>query len=111
MILSFGALFYLPRLEAYDSTGEWCDEIVHHPAYVQAGNIIYGSGMMEKVSQPGNLLESLALFFLSSHAGEAGHNCPVACTAGVRRIFRRNHSIWKNSSILAMKQTLQAHSL
>ena len=26
---------------------------------------------------------ALALFFLSSHAGEAGHNCPVACTAGI----------------------------
>jgi len=78
----------LPRLDAYDSIGNRCDEIVHHSTYMQAGNLIYGSKMMEKVSQPGMMLESLALFFLSSHAGEAGHNCPLACTAGILRVLR-----------------------
>ena len=78
-----------PRLEAYSGIGERCDVVVHHPTYVQAGNIIYGSRMMEKIAKPGNMLESLALFFLSSHAGEAGHNCPVACTAGVLRVLHK----------------------
>ena len=78
-----------PRLEAYSSIGERTDEIVHHPTYIQAGNIIYGSRMMEKISQPGKMLESLLQFFLSSHAGEAGHNCPLACTAGILRVLTK----------------------
>lgn len=77
-----------PRLEAYSGIGERLDAVVHHPAYVQAGNIIYGSRMMEKIARAGGMLESLVLFFLSSHAGEAGHNCPVACTAGALRVLR-----------------------
>lgn len=77
----------LPRLEPFDGIGERQDEIVHHPSYLQAGAIIYGSSMMEKLSHPGKMLESLSHFYLSSHAGEAGHNCPVACTAGVIRIL------------------------
>ncbi len=79
----------LPQLEAYDRIGNRCDEIAHHPAYIKAGNLIYGSKMMEIISQPGKMLESLVLFFLSSHAGEAGHNCPLACTAGVLRVLRK----------------------
>lgn len=79
----------LPRLEAYDGIGERIDAVVHHPAYVQAGNLIYGTKMMEKAARPGHLLESLLLFFLTCHAGEAGHNCPVACTAGILRVLRK----------------------
>jgi len=79
----------LPRLDAFDGIGERIDAVVHHPAYVQAGNIIYGTKMMEKAARAGGLLESLTLFFLSCHAGEAGHNCPVACTAGILRVLRK----------------------
>jgi len=79
----------LPRLEAFDGIGERIDAVVHHPAYVQAGNIIYGTKMMQTAARAGGLLESLALFFLSCHAGEAGHNCPVACTAGILRVLRK----------------------
>jgi alkylation response protein AidB-like acyl-CoA dehydrogenase len=41
------------------------------------------------MSKPGGLLEALTFMFLSSQAGEAGHNCPVACTAGIVRVFQK----------------------
>lgn len=77
----------LPRLERYDSIGNRIEKIIFHPNYLDAGDIVYGTGMMRYVNQPGELLKAMSLFFLTSHAGEAGHNCPVACTAGIIRVF------------------------
>lgn len=73
----------LPRLERYDGIGRRLEEVEHHPSFHEAGAIIYGSGMMGEYAKPGGFLRSLSLFSLSSKCGEAGHNCPVACTAGV----------------------------
>ncbi|GMQ79378.1 MAG: acyl-CoA dehydrogenase family protein [Anaerolineae bacterium] len=73
----------LPRLERFDSRGERIEEVIFHPSHHEAGQIIYGSGMMSLYGRPGNNLLSLALFYLSSQNGEAGHNCPLACTAGL----------------------------
>ncbi len=81
--------FNLPRLEKYDGIGRQTDEICFHPTYLDAGDIVYGTGMMQLMSRPGGLIKALSLFFLTSHAGEAGHNCPVACTAGVIRVFSK----------------------
>ncbi len=77
----------LPRLEAYDDVGTLTNNITHHPYYERVGNAIYGTGMMKNLVDPGKLTESLILFYLTSHLGEAGHNCPVACTAGVIRVL------------------------
>lgn len=79
----------LPRLDAYSSIGRRIDKIIHHPTYVQAGDIIYKTKLMEKMSQPGGLFGCLALLFLSSQAGEAGHNCPIACSAGMIRVLQK----------------------
>jgi acyl-CoA dehydrogenase len=73
----------LPRLERFGPYGERLEAVAHHPTYHEAGRIIYGSGVMSVLGQPGQNLRSLALFFLTSLDGEAGHNCPLACTAGV----------------------------
>ena len=81
--------FNLPRLDKYDGIGRQIDQIHFHPTYLDAGDIIYGTDMMRIMSQPGGLTRALSLFFLTSHAGEAGHNCPVACTAGVIRVFSK----------------------
>lgn len=77
----------LPRLEQFDADGTRCDKVHHHPSYLKLGQMIYGSGMMQMLLQPGRLLESLSHFYLSAHAGEAGHHCPLACTAGVIRVL------------------------
>ena len=79
----------LPYIKRCDALGNQIDEIIHHPSYVDAGNIIYGSGLLAKLSQPGQLSECLALLFLSSQTGEAGHHCPIACSAGIIRVL--NH--------------------
>lgn len=78
----------LPRLDRYSPYGERTEAIEFHPAYHEAGRYIYGSGVMSVLGEPGNNLHSLTLFYLSAHNGEAGHNCPLACTAGLIRALR-----------------------
>lgn len=72
----------LPRLERYSTLGYRTEDVEFHPDYHLAGEHIYGSGVMSVLGEPGNNLLSAALFYLSSYNGEAGHNCPLACTAG-----------------------------
>ena len=73
----------VPRLERFDAHGERIEQVVFHPSHHEAGRRIYGSGMMSAYERPGNNLLSLAMFYLSAQNGEAGHNCPAACTAGL----------------------------
>lgn len=73
----------LPRLDRYSATGERTEDVLQSVDHHVAGKLIYGSGAMSVYAQPGNNLLALALFYLSSYNGEAGHNCPLACTAGV----------------------------
>src|SRR5215471_17913191 len=73
----------LPRLDRYSATGERTEEVAHSADHHLAGRYIYGSGAMSVYAEPESNLLALALFYLSSYNGEAGHNCPLACTAGV----------------------------
>lgn len=91
----------LPRLEAFDGIGQRIEKIIHHPVYDQCGDLIYGTSMMKMMSEPGGLLRSLCHFYLTSMAGEAGHNCPVACTAGIIRIFQKTPEFEGKSAYLA----------
>lgn len=79
----------LPRLERYDGIGQRIETIVHHPNYIAAGDLIYSSNLLGRMAKPGGLLEALTFMFLSSQAGEAGHNCPIACSAGIIRILQK----------------------
>ncbi len=79
----------LPRLEAWDGIGRRAERVAHHPSYHQAGALIYGSGMLAAYHErPNPHPFILSMFYLSSHAGEAGHNCPVACAAGAIRALQ-----------------------
>jgi len=73
----------LPRLDRYSATGGRTEDVAHSADHHLAGRCIYGSGAMSVYAEPENNLLALALFYLSSYNGEAGHNCPLACTAGV----------------------------
>ncbi len=73
----------LPRLDRYTATGERTEDLQHSEDHHIAGRHIYGSGAMSVYAAPGSNLLALALFYLSSYNGESGHNCPLACTAGV----------------------------
>jgi acyl-CoA dehydrogenase len=73
----------LPRLDRYSATGDRTEDVAHSADHHLAGQYIYGSGAMSVYAEPESNLLALALFYLSSYNGEAGHNCPLACTAGV----------------------------
>src|SRR5215468_9442498 len=73
----------LPKLDRYSATGERIEDVEHSADHHLAGRHIYGSGAMSVYAEPESNLLALALFYLSSYNGEAGHNCPLACTAGV----------------------------
>jgi acyl-CoA dehydrogenase len=77
-----------PQLERFDGVGVRTERIEHHPAYHEAGRFIYGSGVMEAYGTPASSIAALARFYVSSYNGEAGHNCPLACTAGVIRVLQ-----------------------
>ena len=79
----------LPQLEARDGIGRVVDAVRHHPGYHAAGRVIHGSGVMQVLADaqcPNSF--SLALTYLSAMNGEAGHNCPLACTAGVIKVLQ-----------------------
>lgn len=82
-----------PRLEKYDGVGNDVEKIMHHPNYETVGNVIYASRMLERLSKFGGLQEGLAFFFLSGQLGEAGHNCPFACSAGIIRVLQKVNNI------------------
>ncbi|CZH84421.1 TPA: acyl-CoA dehydrogenase family protein [Legionella pneumophila] len=90
----------LPKIEQYNAIGQRDDRIIHHPAYVRSGDIIYGSNLMQYLLKPGQMKKTLSLFLLSSHAGEAGHNCPIACSAGVIRVLSHYSHLEKTSYYL-----------
>lgn len=83
----------LPRIERYDGIGQFVDQVIHHPFYEASGNIIYGSRLLERMSIPGGLLEALLFMFISSQVGEAGHHCPIACSAGIIRVLQKVDTI------------------
>ncbi|HEG4422112.1 TPA: acyl-CoA dehydrogenase family protein [Legionella pneumophila] len=90
----------LPKIEQYNAIGKRDDRVIHHPAYVRSGDIIYGSNLMQYLLKPGQMKKTLSLFLLSSHAGEAGHNCPIACSAGVIRVLSHYSHLEKTSYYL-----------
>lgn len=79
----------LPKLDTYDAVGNFTNQVSHHPNYEKVGDAIYGSSLMQGIATAGNMTESLLLFYMTSHLGEAGHNCPVACTAGIIRVLSK----------------------
>lgn len=72
----------LPQLARFDGIGRRIEDVDFHPSYHEAGRHIYGSGIISVYEEPAQNLLALTLFYISSQNGEAGHNCPVACTAG-----------------------------
>jgi alkylation response protein AidB-like acyl-CoA dehydrogenase len=82
----------LPKLASFDLIGNRVEEINFHPNHHEIGRRIYSSGMMGVYKESGSNLLSLSLFFLSSQLGEAGHNCALACTAGMIKALKSKGS-------------------
>ncbi|MCU0301510.1 MAG: acyl-CoA dehydrogenase family protein [Candidatus Nanopelagicales bacterium] len=94
-----------PVLDAWDGIGRHTAGVAHHPTYGAAGRAIYGTGIMAAYGEVGVDGRArggaprrpvtaaphrfiLSLFYLTAQAGEAGHNCPLACDAGAIRTLQ-----------------------
>ena len=79
----------LPVLRRHDAFGRPAEEIVFHPAHHDVGRTFWGSGVLAALAQPGSNVRAGAISYLLDQHGEAGHACPVACTAGAIKVIQR----------------------
>jgi alkylation response protein AidB-like acyl-CoA dehydrogenase len=84
----------LPVLDDWDAIGRFTARVSHHPSWWAAGRMIYGTGIMSAYGEAASApcpphRYILSLFYLTGQAGEAGHNCPLACAAGAIRSLQR----------------------
>ncbi len=79
---------HLPSLRRWDGHGNRVEQVVFHPDYHQIGRAVYRTGIMSRYATPGRELETLGLTYLLAQDGEAGHCCPLACTAGMIKILQ-----------------------
>ncbi len=77
-----------PRLERWSGIGERIEQIEFHPNHDQIGRLVWESGIMALQARPGNTVQQMALMYLLTHNGEAGHACSLACTAGLVRALQ-----------------------
>jgi alkylation response protein AidB-like acyl-CoA dehydrogenase len=76
-----------PSLEPADPLGRESQRVTFDPEYARAGRAVCASGIAAAPA-----FEQAALLYLLAHAGEAGHACPVVCTAGLTRALRQHGS-------------------
>jgi len=79
----------LPELRRHDRFGVAREEVVFHPSYHAAGRLFWASQVLSVLAEPGNERLSGAIAYLLDQHGEAGHACPVACTAGAIKLLQR----------------------
>lgn len=79
----------LPAIRRHDADGRRVEEVVFHPAYHEVGRAFWASGVLTVLASRGSNVASGALAYLLDQHGEAGHACPVACTAGAIKLIQR----------------------
>lgn len=79
----------LPMLHSTDEIGRPLETVRYHPDYAEIGRLTYRHQLMSIHETPGRNMIALALFYISAQNGEAGHNCPLACTAGVIKVLQK----------------------
>ncbi len=79
----------LPALRRHDADGRPTEEVVFHPAYHEVGRVFWASGVLAALAEPGSEVASGAIAYLLDQHGEAGHACPVACTAGAIKLLQK----------------------
>jgi len=88
LVCEMERVWNLPRLDRYDGVGTRTEGIAYDGRYDEVGRHLYGSGIIAMLRDPGNMLGSVTYGYLSNQLGEAGHNCPIVCTAGVVRALQ-----------------------
>ncbi|HET8576890.1 MAG TPA: acyl-CoA dehydrogenase family protein [Methylomirabilota bacterium] len=84
----------LPRLERWNSVGERTEEVVFDAAHHEVGRLVWRSGILAVLGEPGNVTVHAALDYLFGLNGEVPHLCSVACTAGLIKAIQRAGSEW-----------------
>jgi acyl-CoA dehydrogenase len=79
----------LPLLRRHDADGRPIEEVVFHPAYHAVGKVFWSSGVLAVLREPGSEVLCGAIAYLLDQHGEAGHGCPVACTAGAIKLLQK----------------------
>jgi alkylation response protein AidB-like acyl-CoA dehydrogenase len=79
----------LPEVRRHDAVGRAVEEVVFHPAHHQAGRVFWASRVLAELAEPGREVRAGAIAYLLDRHGEAGHACPVACTAGAVKLVQR----------------------
>jgi acyl-CoA dehydrogenase len=79
----------LPSLRRHDADGRPTEEVCFHPAYHTVGRAFWASGAMAVLAEPGSEVLGGAIVYLLDQHGEAGHACPLACTAGAIKLLQR----------------------
>jgi len=79
----------LPYLSRFNGIGERTEEVIFHPSYHELGACVWDTDVLSVLKEPGNELLSGTLFYFIAHNGEAGHACPVACTAGLIKLLQQ----------------------
>ena len=78
----------LPQLQSVGPLGETLEHIVFHPSYHELGALVWGTGVLSLLTEPGNDTVAGVHAYVMAHNGEAGHLCPVACTAGAIKLIQ-----------------------
>ena len=97
--------FNNPRIDPFNGIGERIDQVVHHPSYTAAGDIIYGSNVVARLVKTGGLREGMGFYYLSCHGGEAGHTCPVICNFETARLLRKLDNFPERDEYIAKLET------
>ncbi len=79
----------LPEVRRHDAVGRAVEEVVFHPAHHDAGRVFWASRVLAELAEPGSEVLAGAIAYLLDRHGEAGHACPVACTAGAVKLLQR----------------------
>ena len=79
----------LPVVRRCDAVGRASEEVVFHPAYHEVGRVFWDSGVLAGLAEAGSEVACGALAYVLDQHGEAGHACPVACTAGAIKLIQR----------------------
>lgn len=79
----------LPRTRRHDGLGQPREEVVFHPAHHAVGRVFWASGVLAGLAAPGSEVRCGAIAYLLDRHGEAGHACPVACTAGAIKLLQQ----------------------
>lgn len=80
---------FAPKLERFDAIGRRQERVRFDAAYHTVGEKIYASGVMSVTGDRDRVVLQAALLHLASMHGEAGHTCPLACTAGLIKAIQR----------------------